>query len=216
MLFEVLLSQTLQEKEISGTRVDTRDPGSAESLGKEDDAPSANELSREGGGATTGFREHGRGDPPPPRTTRVHPLFQKIRINASQLTTTLQNSSPNITSTGSHIFVHSSNDILNTVFTTFNSFAFIDRDYNASFRIPMHRSCIDLTMNSEQPRGTRRPRSRYYVPTTDHAKKPHGSPDHPPTAPSIHQSGDRASIIIQGPYNDVGRDQYITNVGREL
>ena len=96
----MLLNQTLQEKkEIAGTRVDARDPGSAEPLGKEVDAPSAGELEREGGGATTGFREHGQGDPPPPRTTRVHPLLQKIRINASQLTTTLQNSSPNITST---------------------------------------------------------------------------------------------------------------------
>ena len=30
--------------------------------------------------------------------------------------------------------------------------------------------------------------------------------------PSIHQSGPNATITIQGSYNDVGRDQHITNV----
>ena len=84
-----------------------------------------------------------------------------------------------------------------------------------------------------QPRGTRRPRPRLttnispetsnYVitisPTTGQViKKPRGvsSPDDTSTAPSIHQSGPHASITIQGPYNDVGGDQYNINVGRKL
>ena len=36
----------------------------------------------------------------------------------------------------------------------------------------------------------------------------------PKPRPSIHQSGDNATITIQGSYNDVGRDQInITNFG---
>ena len=75
-------------------------------------------------------------------------------------------------------------------------------------------------MNSDAPRGTRRLRSPAPL-TTDRppgmSKKSRvaSSPD-TSTAPSIHQSGDHASIIIQGSYNEVGRDQYITNVGRKL
>ena len=72
-------------------------------------------------------------------------------------------------------------------------------------------------MNSDAPRGTRRLRSPELL-TTDRppeiSKRPRvaSSPD-TSTAPSIHQSGDHASITIQGSYNEVGRDQYITNVG---
>ena len=88
-------------------------------------------------------------------------------------------------------------------------------------------------MNPEQPQGTRRPRSRLTTdispeisnsvlttsPTTGYVIKKRrvvSSPDSTPTDPSIHQSGDHASIIFQGPYNDVRGDQYITNVGRKL
>ena len=41
----------------------------------------------------------------------------------------------------------------------------------------------------------------------------------PKPRPSIHQSGDNATITIRGSYNDVGRDQnitYITNLGGTL
>ena len=42
----------------------------------------------------------------------------------------------------------------------------------------------------------------------------------PKPQPSIHQSGDNATITIQGSFNDVGRDQnnitYITNLGGTL
>ena len=41
----------------------------------------------------------------------------------------------------------------------------------------------------------------------------------PTPRPSIQQSGDNATITIQGPYNDVGRDQnitYITHLGGTL
>ena len=78
-------------------------------------------------------------------------------------------------------------------------------------------------MNSEQPLGTRHSRSHLTTnispeesdsvlttsPTTDRViENRYSSPDTP--APSIHQSGPHAS------YNDVGRDQYIINVGRKL
>ena len=77
-------------------------------------------------------------------------------------------------------------------------------------------------MNSEstKPQGTRRRRSPsppfiFHVapdlfdsvtsPTTDHvASSPHYTL---PTARSIHQSGDHASVTIQGSYFDVGGDQ---------
>lgn len=42
------------------------------------------------------------------------------------------------------------------------------------------------------------------------------SPDYTKPLSSIHQSGDYASITVQGPYNDVGRDQHITYIGGEL
>ena len=84
-------------------------------------------------------------------------------------------------------------------------------------------------MNSEQPLGTRHPSSHLTTnispeesdsvlttsPTTDRViENPDSSPDTP--APSIHQSGPHASVTIQGPYNDVGGDQYNINVGRKL
>ena len=81
-------------------------------------------------------------------------------------------------------------------------------------------------MNPEQPQGTRRSCSRLTTdipseisnsvlttsPTTGHViKKPRMI-----SSPSIHQSGDRASITFQAPYYDVGGDQYIINEGRKL
>ena len=89
------------------------------------------------------------------------------------------------------------------------------------------------TMNPEQPGGTRRPRSRLTTdifpetsssvlttsPTTGYVIKKRrvvSSPDSTPTGPSIHQSGDHASITFQAPYNDVRGDQYIINEGRKL
>lgn len=43
------------------------------------------------------------------------------------------------------------------------------------------------------------------------------SPDYiPPTELAIHQSGNSASVTIQGPYNDVGRDQNNTYIGGKL
>ena len=88
-------------------------------------------------------------------------------------------------------------------------------------------------MNPERPRGTRRPRSRLTTDispeisssvltkslTTGHVIKKRrvvSSSDSTRTDPSIHQSGDHASIIFQAPYNDVRGDQYITNVGCKL
>ena len=41
-------------------------------------------------------------------------------------------------------------------------------------------------------------------------------PNSTPTYPSIHQSGDHASIIFQALYYNVGRDQYIINEGHKL
>ena len=88
-------------------------------------------------------------------------------------------------------------------------------------------------MNPERLRGTRRPRSRLTTDispeisssvlttslTTGHVIKKRrvvSSSDSTRTDPSIHQSGDHASIIFQAPYNDVRGDQYITNVGCKL
>ena len=88
-------------------------------------------------------------------------------------------------------------------------------------------------MNPEQPQGTRRSRSRLTTdispeisnsvlttsPTTGHIIKKRrvvSSPDSTPTDPSIHQSGDHASITFQAPYNDVRGNQYIINEGRKL
>ena len=104
---------------------------------------------------------------------------------------------------------------------------------NAVFRAnlpnPDNRSSQRMAMNPEQPRGTRHSRSHLTTnispeeydsvlttsPTTDRVtENPDSSPDTP--ALSIHQSGPHASITIQGPYNDVGRDQYETFVGGRL
>ena len=43
-------------------------------------------------------------------------------------------------------------------------------------------------------------------------------PQSPVPQPSIHQSGDNASVTVHGPYNDVRGDQntYITHLGGKL
>ena len=43
------------------------------------------------------------------------------------------------------------------------------------------------------------------------ADKANFSSSHSRSRPLIHQSGPNATITIQGSYNDVGRDQHITN-----
>ena len=88
-------------------------------------------------------------------------------------------------------------------------------------------------MKSEQPQGTRRPRSPLTTnispevsdsvvtisPTTDQViKKPRvvSSPDYTPTSPSIHQSGKDAFTSVGRLYDYVGGDQYIINQGCKL
>ena len=55
----------------------------------------------------------------------------------------------------------------------------------------------------------------YSLSMADHKLKRKFSRSHslsPKPRPSIHQSGDNATITIQGSYNDVGRDQINTNI----
>ena len=87
----------------------------------------------------------------------------------------------------------------------------------ASVRIPIDvgfLSCLHCT----RPYNLIRYPSYIYTPHSssmaDYLRKLKGkfSRSHSRSRPSINQSGPNATITIQGSYNDVGRDQHITNI----